>query len=66
MIYTSDARVKPFVANQVAANMEALAAKDKASQELLRDVYPVMPNLGRTRPAPGLYMLPWSLDVLVR
>ncbi len=65
VIYTSDARVKPFVANQVAANMEALAAKDKASQELLRDVYPVMLNLGRTRLAPGLYMLPWSLDVLV-
>lgn len=65
VIYTSDNRVKPFAANKVSADMEKLAAKDKASQALLKDVYPNMLNLGRVKSIPGLYMLPWALDVLV-
>ncbi|HEV2123385.1 MAG TPA: sugar ABC transporter substrate-binding protein [Chloroflexota bacterium] len=65
VIYTSDSRVKPFAAQKVAADMDKLAAKDKQSQELLKDVYPTMLNLGRVKSIPGLYMLPWALDVLV-
>ena len=45
--------------------MEKLAAKDKASQALLKDVYPAMLDLGRVKSIPGQYMLPWALDVLV-
>jgi multiple sugar transport system substrate-binding protein len=45
--------------------MEKLAAKDKASQELLKDVYPNMLALGKVKSIPGLYMLPWALDVLL-
>ena len=65
VIYTSDSRVKPFAANKVSADMDKLAAKDKASQALLKDVYPSMLDLGRVKSIPGLYMLPWALDVLV-
>jgi multiple sugar transport system substrate-binding protein len=65
VIYTSDNRVKPFAANKVSADMDKLAAKDKASQALLKDVYPAMLDLGRVKSIPGLYMLPWALDVLV-
>ena len=61
----ADAHVKPFAANKIAADMEKLAAKDKASQDLLKDVYPAMLNLGRVKSIPGQYMLPWALDVLV-
>lgn len=65
VIYVADAHVKPFAANKIAADMEKLAAKDKASQDLLKDVYPAMLNLGRVKSIPGQYMLPWALDVLV-
>jgi multiple sugar transport system substrate-binding protein len=65
VIYVADAHVKPFAANKIAANMEKLAAKDKASQDLLKDVYPNMLALGQVKSIPGQYMLPWALDVLV-
>ena len=65
VIYVADAHVKPFAANKIAADMEKLAAKDKASQALLKDVYPAMLDLGRVKSIPGQYMLPWALDVLV-
>jgi multiple sugar transport system substrate-binding protein len=65
VIYVADAHVKPFAANKIAADMEKLAAKDKASQELLKDVYPNMLALGKVKSIPGLYMLPWALDVLL-
>ena len=65
VIYVADAHVKPFAANKIAADMEKLAAKDKASQALLKDVYPAMLELGRVKSIPGQYMLPWALDVLV-
>ena len=65
VIYVADAHVKPFAANKIAADMEKLAAKDKSSQALLKDVYPNMLELGRVKSIPGLYMLPWALDVLV-
>lgn len=65
VIYIADAHVKPFAANKIAADMEKLAAKDKASQALLKDVYPAMLDLGRVKSIPGQYMLPWALDVLV-
>ena len=61
----SDARVKPYALQGVAADLDKLAAKDKASQDLLKDVYPNMLGLGRFKSKPGLYMLPWALDVLV-
>jgi multiple sugar transport system substrate-binding protein len=61
----SDARVKPYALQNVAQDMDKLAAKDKASQDLLKDVYPDMLGLGRFKTKPGLYMLPWALDVLV-
>lgn len=65
VIYVADAHVKPFAANKIAADMEKLATKDKASQALLKDVYPAMLQLGRVKSIPGQYMLPWALDVLV-
>ena len=65
VVAISDARVKPYALQGVAADMDKLAAKDKASQELLKDVYPDMLGLGRFKSKPGLYMLPWALDVLV-
>ena len=65
VIYVADAHVKPFAANKIAADMEKLAAKDKASQDLLKDVYPNMLALGKVKSIPGLYMLPWALDVLL-
>ena len=65
VIYTADNRVKPFAAQKISADMDKLAAKDKASQALLKDVYPNMLELGRVKSIPGLYMLPWALDVLV-
>lgn len=65
VIYVADAHVKPFAANKIAADMDKLAAKDKASQALLKDVYPAMLDLGRVKSIPGQYMLPWALDVLV-
>ncbi|MBI3973237.1 MAG: extracellular solute-binding protein [Chloroflexi bacterium] len=65
VIYVADAHVKPCAANKIAADMEKLAAKDKASQALLKDVYPAMLDLGRVKSIPGQYMLPWALDVLV-
>jgi multiple sugar transport system substrate-binding protein len=65
VIYVADAHVKPFAANKIAADMEKLAAKDKASQALLKDVYPAMLDLGRVKSIPGQYMLPWALDVLL-
>ena len=65
VIYTSDSRVKPFATNKVSVDMDKLAAKDKASQALLKDVYPNMLELGRVKSIPGLYMLPWALDVYV-
>ena len=65
VVALSDARVKPYALQGVAADMDKLAAKDKASQELLKDVYPDMLGLGRFKSKPGLYMLPWALDVLV-
>jgi multiple sugar transport system substrate-binding protein len=65
VIYVADAHVKPFAANKIAADMEKIAAKDKASQALLKDVYPAMLDLGRVKSIPGQYMLPWALDVLV-
>ncbi|MGH2354036.1 MAG: ABC transporter substrate-binding protein [Chloroflexota bacterium] len=61
--YTADVYVKPTAINKIAADLEKLAAKDKKFS--LNDVYPVMLDLGRTKEVPGLYMLPWSLDVLV-
>jgi multiple sugar transport system substrate-binding protein len=65
VIYIADNHVKPFAANKIAADMEKLAAKDKASQALLQDVYPAMLQLGQVKSIPGQYMLPWALDVLV-
>jgi multiple sugar transport system substrate-binding protein len=65
VIYVADAHVKPFAANKIAADMDKLAAKDKASQALLKDVYPAMLALGQVKSIPGQYMLPWALDVLV-
>ncbi len=65
VIYVADAHVKPFAANKIAADMTQLAAKDKASQALLKDVYPNMLALGQVKSIPGQYMLPWALDVLV-
>lgn len=65
LVAISDARVKPYALQGVAADMDKLAAKDKSSQELLKDVYPHMLGLGRFASKPGLYMLPWALDVLV-
>jgi multiple sugar transport system substrate-binding protein len=65
VIYVADAHVKPFAANKIAADMEKLAAKDKSSQALLKDIYPAMLDLGRVKSIPGQYMLPWALDVLL-
>lgn len=45
--------------------MDKLAAKDKASQALLKDIYPNMLALGKVKSIPGQYMLPWALDVLL-
>lgn len=65
IVRISDGNVKPYALQGVSADMDKLAAKDKASQELLKDVYPNMLALGRFKSTPGLYMLPWALDVLV-
>ncbi|HEX2037522.1 MAG TPA: sugar ABC transporter substrate-binding protein [Chloroflexota bacterium] len=62
-LYTADVYVKPTAVNKVATDLEKLAAKDK--QFDIKDVYPVMLDLGRIKEVPGLYMLPWALDVLV-
>jgi multiple sugar transport system substrate-binding protein len=65
VIQVPGVQVKAFAIKQIAANMEELAKKDAASQALLKDVYPLMLDHGRVKTKPGLYMLPWALDVLV-
>jgi multiple sugar transport system substrate-binding protein len=61
VIYIGGTYVKSFATSKIAADMEPMAT-DRESQALLKDCYPVMLNLGRTKAARGLFMLPWALD----